>query len=160
MPDFTEVFADCRTDLEVDAAYKEAYVESPLVHDPQDIDDLAEAARRAHVRIADLREGRTSDDAPDTEDKIGRGVIRNWAMQTGIPLGKNSRVTKDAENAYRVAHNLPSLPGTKDPVATLADANASSKEIRAWAKENGVEVGARGRVHPDIIAKYITAHTA
>ena len=79
-------------------------------------------------------------------------------MQNGIPLGRGGRVTKNAENAYREAHGLPQLPGTKPPVAKIADAGASSSEIRAWARENGIVVGNRGRVHPDIIAKYIAAH--
>lgn len=40
-------------------------------------------------------------------------------------------------------------------VSTLPTVNA--KEVRAWAITNGVNVGARGRLHPDVISAFIAA---
>jgi hypothetical protein len=34
---------------------------------------------------------------------------------------------------------------------------ATPAEIRVWARENGIEVGQRGRLHPDVLAKYTKA---
>ena len=36
--------------------------------------------------------------------------------------------------------------------------SSSSKEIRAWARAQGLAVGERGRLHPNVIAAYNTAH--
>jgi hypothetical protein len=35
---------------------------------------------------------------------------------------------------------------------------ATTAEIRAWAREAGVKVGERGRIHPDVIKAYEDAH--
>lgn len=31
---------------------------------------------------------------------------------------------------------------------------ATAKEVRAWAAEKGLEVGARGRIKPDVLAEF------
>lgn len=45
------------------------------------------------------------------------------------------------------------ITSTSD-VSVKVDARA----IRAWAKSQGIEVGARGRIKPDVIARYNEAH--
>ena len=159
MPDFSSVFEQCQTHAAVDAAYKEAYVDSPLVHDPKDIDDLQEYARRAHVRIVDKREhpDATVKAEKSTEGKINRGLIRTWAQHQGIPLGAGGRVIRSAENKYREAHELPLLPH-KSQSPPVVSVGALNSEIRKWAIGQGMTVGVRGRLHSDVIAKYAEAH--
>lgn len=42
-------------------------------------------------------------------------------------------------------------PAVTTPAPQGTTANLSSKEVRAWAKANGVRVGERGRIHPSVI---------
>ena len=59
-------------------------------------------------------------------------------------------------------------PGTEmaDPAPAPAPAHpskptaVSAAEVRAWAKENGLDVPARGRLRPEIWDKYRAAHLA
>lgn len=49
--------------------------------------------------------------------------------------------------------------GVEADRARVAAAPAvDSKAVRAWAADNGIAVGARGRVHPEVVAKYLAAH--
>jgi hypothetical protein len=53
--------------------------------------------------------------------------------------------------AGRLADALPSA-------GPLSPAPASSAEIRAWARREGLVVGAKGKLRPEIIAAHATAH--
>lgn len=37
---------------------------------------------------------------------------------------------------------------------TTTDTDVTAADVRAWARSKGMEVGARGRIHPDVIAAY------
>ena len=39
-------------------------------------------------------------------------------------------------------------------------AKGEAAEIRQWARQNGIEVGTRGRIGPDVKAAFLAAHTA
>jgi hypothetical protein len=41
---------------------------------------------------------------------------------------------------------------------TSTSSKVDARAIRAWAKAQGIEVGARGRIKPDLIARYNEAH--
>lgn len=41
---------------------------------------------------------------------------------------------------------------------TSTSSTVDARAIRAWAKAQGIEVGARGRIKPDVIARYAEAH--
>ena len=43
---------------------------------------------------------------------------------------------------------------------TSTSSKVDARAIRAWAKTQGIEVGARGRIKPDVIARYNEAHGA
>lgn len=43
---------------------------------------------------------------------------------------------------------------------TSTSSKVDARAIRAWAKSQGIEVGARGRIKPEIIARYNEAHGA
>lgn len=54
---------------------------------------------------------------------------------------------------------------TASTASTSTDTSSTSSKvdaraIRAWAKSQGIEVGARGRIKPDVIARYNEAHGA
>jgi hypothetical protein len=41
--------------------------------------------------------------------------------------------------------------------ATGTTSKVDSRAIRAWARSQGIEVGARGRIKPEVIARYTEA---
>lgn len=40
----------------------------------------------------------------------------------------------------------------------MARKNVSASTVRNWAKDNGVEVGTRGRIHPNVISAFHKAN--
>jgi hypothetical protein len=53
----------------------------------------------------------------------------------------------------------PKAPGVslaKAP-ASVATGNVNPKEVRAWAKQNGHEVGERGRIHGSVVQAFLAA---
>lgn len=44
--------------------------------------------------------------------------------------------------------------------ATSATSTVDSRKVRAWAVSQGIPVGKRGRIKPDVIARYTEAHGA
>jgi hypothetical protein len=64
---------------------------------------------------------------------------------------------------------IPLFPGTERAAPAMAapapahpskPAAVSAAEVRAWAKENGLDVPARGRLRPQIWDQYRAAHLA
>jgi ATP-dependent DNA helicase PIF1 len=53
-------------------------------------------------------------------------------------------------------------PAVSDQVTatTSTSSTVDARAVRAWAKAQGIEVGARGRIKPDVIARYNDAHGA
>ncbi len=45
-------------------------------------------------------------------------------------------------------------------VPQLAANGATAKDVRAWANENGFEVGARGRIAAGVVEAFNAAHPA
>lgn len=39
-----------------------------------------------------------------------------------------------------------------------ADFDTTPAKVRAWAQENGLDVAAKGRIHPDVLSAYATDH--
>ena len=44
--------------------------------------------------------------------------------------------------------------------ATSTTSTVDSRKVRAWAISQGIPVGKRGRIKPDVIARYNEAHGA
>ncbi len=63
-----------------------------------------------------------------------------------------------------VIGEIPLFPGTEmaapAPARPSKPAAVSAGEVRAWAKENGLDVPARGRLRPEIWDRYHVAHPA
>ena len=152
-PDPLSEFATCRSVNDANDVYQRLYAE--LV--PMEIGTY-NALSEAHRHALELLANDQSPAEPKEDDGRVRGrLVRNWAAKQGIPLAPKGRVAVSVENEYRAAHNMPLLPAEAPP-ATLEDAGVSSSVVRAWAIAQNIPVGARGRVHPDIIRQYIDAH--
>ena len=99
--------------------------------------------------------------------------VRAWAVASDIEIPLKGRIHPAVLAEYAKANNIQvssSIPKKrkKEPVMTSdtnygASENAnpattpSASEVRVWALENGIPVGKRGRVHPDLVAKYIAS---
>ena len=61
-----------------------------------------------------------------------------------------------------VIGEIPLFPGTEmaAPARARPPAAVSAAEVRTWAKENGLDVSARGRLRPDIWDQYRVADLA
>jgi hypothetical protein len=69
-----------------------------------------------------------------------------------------------AENWQSPIGEIPLFPGTEMAAPARASpsepAAVSAAEVRAWAKKNGLDVAARGRLRPEIWDQYRVAHLA
>jgi hypothetical protein len=61
--------------------------------------------------------------------------------------------------AVKVVAEVASTASTSTDTSSTSS-KVDSRAIRAWAKSQGIEVGARGRIKPDVIAAYDLAHGA
>jgi Lsr2 len=63
-----------------------------------------------------------------------------------------------------VIGEIPLFPGTEmagpAPARPSTPAAFSAAQVRAWAKDNGLDVPARGRLRPEIWDQYRVAHLA
>lgn len=73
------------------------------------------------------------------------------------------RGSSTAQSDSRIVQEHPDLwvvfPDEYEAVFGDADADASpaAKDVRAWAKANGVDVPAKGRIPDDVVAAYTAA---
>ena len=145
-------FEGLNTVREIDARYKDMFGELRDSLDFESIFELQDIHRKALETLAHINEHVPADDDPN---KINPRLIRNWAAQEGLSLAKKGRVSLDIENAYRREHDLPVLVEDK-PVRISVDASPS--EVRAWAADNDIECGVRGRLNPAVLVAYAKAH--
>ena len=76
--------------------------------------------------------------------------------------GKRLTAYKKIGFTTPVIGEIPLFPGTAmaDPAHPSKPAAVSAAEVRTWAKENGLDVPARGRLRPEIWDQYHVAHLA
>ena len=93
---------------------------------------------------------------------------------TRVPMltrmhGKRLTAYKKIGFTNPVIGEIPLFPGTEMAVPAMAapapahpskPAAVSAAEVRTWAKENGLDVSARGRLRPEIWDQYRVAHLA
>src|SRR2546429_2773147 len=91
---------------------------------------------------------------------------------TRVPMltrmhGKRLTAYKKIGFTNPVIGEIPLFPGTemaapamaaRAPASPSKPAAVSAAEVRAWAKENGLDVPARGRLRPEIWDQYRAAH--
>lgn len=77
---------------------------------------------------------------------------------TKAPVEKKVSLSKPAPAAPATAPTEPTktvtLPTQSAPAVPATDAGV----MRAWARSQGITVGERGRIHPDVKAAYAAAH--
>ena len=70
----------------------------------------------------------------------------------GIPLSSGGEMAEPRRPLPAPTSAGPRKPGRVVPV--------SASQVRAWAKEHGIHVAARGRLRPEIWEQYHAAHPA
>jgi Lsr2 len=75
------------------------------------------------------------------------------------PTGKRASVKKAARSAP--GHGRAGAPRKHAPAGVAANTapRGQSEAVRAWAKEQGMQVRARGRMPAQVIAAYLEAHS-
>lgn len=161
---FAVEFDRCRTVGEVGEVYKRLFA----AHDDSTVatrDTLQEAYRRAFVRfVQEEAIART----PHDPNRVRPHELRNWCRVQGIPLAKRGKVSVAIENQYREAHDMAPLPAKEKPERKPREKKERAQRtprpntdgldmaaIRAWGRAQGMSVGQRGRLHPDLINKYL-----
>lgn len=146
------IFEGLRTVAEIDKRFKEEFYKQDCMNNVPAYWALSEQHRKAMEALTAAGIRITYEPDPN---RISPLQIRNWAKKQGYVLLRKGRVPLDIENAYRREHNLPIVKEDK-PVKVQVDATPA--EIRAWARDEGLEFAVKGRVHPDIVRAYATAH--
>lgn len=101
---------------------------------------LINSDRRCACTCHDSREMKVDSTMMEQYPEI---VVPSWSPQPAT-----------VEVATEVAGTTSTSTDTSS-TSSKVDARA----IRAWAKSQGIEVGARGRIKPDVIARYNEAHS-
>ncbi len=68
---------------------------------------------------------------------------------------KNAKALRKAFEPW--ASSARRVGGRKTRVAAVVDATVDTKEVRAWAVSNGIEVSSRGRISADVLEQYHSA---
>lgn len=117
----------------------------------QAYDTLTELYRRTMTRLGgDLPQKQPS------KSEISGPDVRQWAKENGISVPRTGRIPLRVENAYRAAHGL-TQRASVERIFYVSNFHASASQIRDWARQNGIPVGKRGRLHPDVIRAYASA---
>lgn len=66
----------------------------------------------------------------------------------------NATALRETLNPYCKAGRKASGTNSRRKTTTSPQRNTETRKIRAWAQENGYEVGPRGRIHKDIVDAY------
>ncbi|WP_145008080.1 histone-like nucleoid-structuring protein Lsr2 [Kocuria marina] len=66
----------------------------------------------------------------------------------------NAAALREALAPYRKAGRKAPRASSRRRTGTTQQRNSETSKIRAWARENGYEVGPRGRIHQHIINAY------
>lgn len=94
------------------------------------------------------------DDAAETLDFSYRGVDYQIDLSA-----KNARALDKLLAPYlEVSRRGAKRPATSRPVTKAPSGAPVAKAVRAWAKNEGIEVSDRGRVAADVITRYQDAH--
>ncbi len=145
--DFLPDFANDTTIRETEATYKRL------------IDLLREAHRQSMARIVEARDGNR--DTPvkrqRSDEDLHTPTVRNWAIRQGMVLA-GGRINKTHKEAYRAAHVETPSDSVELDMAQSPDLDVSLPLVRSWAISEGLDVGTRGKIKPEIVAAYLEAH--
>jgi hypothetical protein len=94
------------------------------------------------------------DDAAETLDFSYRGVDHQIDLSA-----KNARALDKLLAPYlEVSRRRAERPATSRPVTKAPSGAPVAKAVRAWAKNQGIQVSDRGRVAADVMRRYQDAH--
>jgi Lsr2 len=142
------------------------------------------AAASAPKASRDRRSGASAATAATAPKRGDLGAVRAWARQSGLSVSERGRVPASLLEAYDAANSAPapvdepvaaaeSAPATTVATTpkkararrTSAPAAAPSTDkrtdlaaVRAWARETGIGVSARGRIPGSLLEAYDAAH--
>ncbi|GAA2159365.1 Lsr2 family DNA-binding protein [Glycomyces lechevalierae] len=105
----------------------------------------------------------------DLEDAVNAGVAADHAQQATFPLGDTDSEDETASDAgddsddeeaevVKPEQKQAAAPENKMVGAPEGDKRPDAKTVRAWAKDNDVEVPAKGRIPDDVMDAYNKAH--
>lgn len=94
--------------------------------------------------------------------------VRLWATESGLPVGKRGRFAPDLVKAFNAGHTGKGGHGMRYTEATYTPTEKVTVKVgkrpvtrnidlvaaRKWAQENGVQVGARGRLSAEVKSAY------
>jgi Lsr2 len=102
------------------------------------------------------------DDLDGTELDEGAGETVRFALdnvQYGIDLtDKNAAKLRKALQPFIDAGRRVGGPSRRTRTTSKSSSNGNAAQIRAWARENGIELSARGRIPAHIVEQYHTAN--
>lgn len=97
-------------------------------------------------------------------------ALREWGNANGFPVAERGRPSKAAVDAFNAEHPRakysPNVVQTMEHAAKPAEGGRTVKmqisvpAVRAWAQENGVKVGERGRLTDEVKDQYVLAQAA
>lgn len=154
-------FESCRTVAETNQVFKDLFLKLKAKHDNSVADQLRDAHRIAMTSI--IYEIQAVEKRERADADLYLTGVKNWCLQQGL-ITVNERINKSHKDAWRAAHPDASGDPREAPVAasnvTKPDDGPlpSPQVIRLWAALQGMTVGKRGRLHPDVIAAYRAAH--
>jgi hypothetical protein len=156
--------------------------------DAQTYQSLSDAHRRAHERFVVRRQAIEEENrwrrdhglplvnevANLSLDDIGATAaeVRAWAVANDIDVPATGKIHAALVSEYAKVFGSTKKKRKKETTRMTIDTNytasedvnptttPSASEVRGWALVNGIPVGKRGRVHPDVIAKYIASKEA
>jgi hypothetical protein len=105
--------------------------------------------------------------------EVGPARIREWANENGQSVGTRGKFSQELLDAFHAANKgevytvgkqegrkitgiRVNASGRKTPVTVTA----TIAEVRDWASKNGVTVGSRGRIAPEVLAAFAAAPKA
>ena len=99
------------------------------------------------------------------DDLTGKELAENVEAEKRVLTwkGKNYELDLAPESAKKVDDALEKILANVTPTGGKAAKSAKrssgdAAKIRAWAKEQGIEVNDRGRIHSDVVARYQESH--
>lgn len=99
----------------------------------------------------------------NVEDAANAGVAADHVRLATLPIGNTGTGDDDLgeEDGEDVETEQKQAPAPENKMVAAPDgdkARPDAKTVRAWAKDNGVEVPAKGRIPDEVMDAYYEAH--
>jgi nucleoid-associated protein Lsr2 len=108
-----------------------------------------------HYRVDDMAAAKN----PDTDvraDKTTRLCFGNDEYELDLTADNYAKLRKKLQPYFAAGRRLRARRATGPRTAA---SRQRSGDIRAWARDHGIEVSDRGRIPAEVIARYQSAHS-